>query len=348
MWKAKTGESVDGVIAIDPIGLQSLIEVSGPVVVDGKLITKDNVVQETLLQSYLDYEAEPRAIRNSATRHRRRAASGRATSPGPWSTSSTPRAGTSRTWSRTSSSRPRVATSWRGPRSRRSSSGAGRRPGSRARSAPDSLLLAVQNRAGNKLDQFLRIEARLEHAAGRRRERRSPSGSTSRTRPRRPGSTSTSRARTLLGVRGRRVPGILSVNIPGVSRAIGLEGGSKIVAAGPDGPTRVIGTEMQVLRGEKQGLHVDLHGPDRLRARDDRAVLPVPGGHLDRRRPDLAGQQRPHHPLVAGQPGDSGHRPGPRRVRSVFPRVSGHHVGWSGPDRNAGLGRGYMGRKPLA
>ncbi len=30
MWKAKTGESVDGVIAIDPIGLKSLLEVSGP------------------------------------------------------------------------------------------------------------------------------------------------------------------------------------------------------------------------------------------------------------------------------------------------------------------------------
>ena len=30
MWKAKTGETVDGVFAIDPIGLQALIEVSGP------------------------------------------------------------------------------------------------------------------------------------------------------------------------------------------------------------------------------------------------------------------------------------------------------------------------------
>ena len=58
MWKAKTGEQVDGVFAIDPLGLQALIEVSGPVVVDGKQITKENVIHETLLQSYLDYEGD--------------------------------------------------------------------------------------------------------------------------------------------------------------------------------------------------------------------------------------------------------------------------------------------------
>jgi hypothetical protein len=65
MWKARTGEAVDGVIAIDPVGLQALLEVSGPVVVDGKIITKDNVIREILLQQYLDYETPDPSNPNS-------------------------------------------------------------------------------------------------------------------------------------------------------------------------------------------------------------------------------------------------------------------------------------------
>ena len=68
MWQAKTGEAVDGVFAIDPFGLQALIGVSGPVTVGGKLITKDNVIHETLLQSYLDLEARRGCEHRSASR----------------------------------------------------------------------------------------------------------------------------------------------------------------------------------------------------------------------------------------------------------------------------------------
>ncbi len=82
MWKAKTGEAVDGVIAIDPIGLQALIEVSGPVVVDGKLITKDNVVREMPPPAVPRLRGATRRPEPGAT-PTRRAASGRATSPAP-------------------------------------------------------------------------------------------------------------------------------------------------------------------------------------------------------------------------------------------------------------------------
>ena len=59
MWKAKTGEDVDGVLALDPIALQGLVAASGPVQVGPKLITKDNVVKEILLQQYLDFAVDP-------------------------------------------------------------------------------------------------------------------------------------------------------------------------------------------------------------------------------------------------------------------------------------------------
>jgi hypothetical protein len=46
--------------------------------------------------------------------------------------------------------------------------------------------------------------------------------------------------------------GLLAVNVPQVSRDVSLTGGGKIVAAGPDGPTRVLATEIQLLRGEQK------------------------------------------------------------------------------------------------
>ena len=55
MWKAKTGEAVDGVVALDPVALRALVKVSGPVEVQGKQIDADNIVREILLQQYLDY-----------------------------------------------------------------------------------------------------------------------------------------------------------------------------------------------------------------------------------------------------------------------------------------------------
>ena len=51
------------------------------------------------------------------------------------------------------------------------------------------------------------------------------------------------------------------MNIPGVSRAIHLDGGGEIVAAGPDGPTRVIGTKITLLRGEKKDFTLTFQVP---------------------------------------------------------------------------------------
>lgn len=48
LWQQESGQSVDGVIAIDPIALSYLLEATGPVTMpDGETITKDNVVELT-------------------------------------------------------------------------------------------------------------------------------------------------------------------------------------------------------------------------------------------------------------------------------------------------------------
>lgn len=250
MWKAKTGEAVDGVIAIDPLGLQALIEVSGPVLVDGKLITKDNVVRETLLQSYLDYsvdEGDPNSgqVGNRARRERAsviaRAVVDQLDAKG-WDVANLvedlQKAAQGRhvlAWS----SKPEQQRGWEAA----GVSGQLRR---------DSLLVALQNRAGNKLDQFMHLSGRLEH--------RSVSGGSEVTvsihienqTPTEGLNTFVEGPYPFSGFAAGEYRGILSVNIPGVARAISLDGGTKTVAAGPDGPTRVIATETALLRGEKR------------------------------------------------------------------------------------------------
>lgn len=247
MWKAKTGEQVDGVIAIDPLGLQALMEVSGPVVVDGKVITKDNVVKESLLQSYLDYESNPNDPNSgqapTAQRHERSSDIARAIvdqlDAKGWDVANL-------VSDLQSAAQGRHVLAWSSkPEEQRGWEAAG----VSGRLHPDSLLLALQNRAGNKIDQFMVVQAALEHRAV-------AAGSEVTVRIHIMNQTPSQGLNAFVegpypfsGFAVGEYRGILSLNVPGVSRAIHLDGGDKIVVAGPDGPTRVIGTEMQLFRG---------------------------------------------------------------------------------------------------
>jgi hypothetical protein len=251
MWKARTGEAVDGVIAIDPVGLQALLEVSGPVVVDGKIITKDNVIREILLQQYLDYETPDPSNPNSGhapTAQRRERSSDIARAiidqldAKGWDVATLVE-------DLQHAAQGRHVMAWSSkPEQPRGRVGAG----VSGQLKPDSVLLALQNRAGNKLDQFLPVQARLEHRAV-------SGGSEVTVRVHVENQTPAEGLNDFVAgpypyssfVRGE-YQGILSVNIPGVSREISLEGGTKQVVAGTDGPTRVVGTEMRLLQGEKK------------------------------------------------------------------------------------------------
>lgn len=56
LWKAQTGESLDGAIAVDPNVLASLLEATGNIEVDGTVLTPDNTVDELLSKSYKRYQ----------------------------------------------------------------------------------------------------------------------------------------------------------------------------------------------------------------------------------------------------------------------------------------------------
>ncbi|MCZ7534848.1 MAG: DUF4012 domain-containing protein [Acidimicrobiia bacterium] len=70
MWEARTGDEVDGVLALDPIALKALLAATGPVEIDGVQIAARNVVSEILLEQYrglIGYpEEQPRRDRLNA------------------------------------------------------------------------------------------------------------------------------------------------------------------------------------------------------------------------------------------------------------------------------------------
>jgi hypothetical protein len=247
MWEARTGEKVDGVFAIDPFGLRALMEESGPVTVDGKLVTTENVVRETLLQQYLDYEPEGQGPGQPVSQARRerlsdiaRAVIDQLDQKG-WDVANlvedlrdAARGRHVLAWS----SIPEQERAWRGA-------------GVSGALQEDSLLLALQNRAGNKLDQYVPVIATIAHRPGR--------GGTEVTV--RINVRNDTPAQGLNSyVQGPFSPeflpaeyrGILAVNVPGVAGDVRLTGAGKRVAAGPDGPTRVVAAEVRLLRGEQR------------------------------------------------------------------------------------------------
>ena len=157
----------------------------------------------------------------------------------------------------------------------------------------DSLLVALQNRGGNKLDQFLGVIASIEH-------RPVKNGSEVTVRINVRNDTPTEGLNTFVegpfpqsGFVAGQYHGILSVNVPGVAGDVTLEGGTKIVTAGRDGQDLGDRHRDGPVPGGAEAVRPAFPASGGLRAPDDRAVGPVSGDHVDRRREALDGQQRP-------------------------------------------------------
>lgn len=151
MWEDRTGEQVDGVLALDPVALRALLAATGPVEVEGEAIDARNVVAEILLEQYRGLVGYPEeqarrdrlneiaraAIENLETSgwetvdlvdELRKAAAGRHILA--WSVHDGEQGG------------------WKGA-------------GIAGDLEDESVLLGVHNRGGNKLDQFLVVRARI-------------------------------------------------------------------------------------------------------------------------------------------------------------------------------------------
>ncbi len=153
MWKASTGQSVDGVLAIDVAGLQDLLEVTGPVTTaTGQVVSASNVDQLLLHDQYVGetYTSDSAARTDelstlaSATLH--------ALENRPFQLHSMADALSS------AAAGPPRAPVVRRPGHQAAWSGAG----VAGQLQPSSLMADMINRGGNKLDQYLSEDVSLK------------------------------------------------------------------------------------------------------------------------------------------------------------------------------------------
>jgi hypothetical protein len=233
MWVAAGNKPVDGVLAIDPVGLQALLSATGPVTVDGRGIDAGNVVGELLHDQYVRYASRARSDRREELGQIARAAFEAL------DTSSVPNLAKAMTaaadgrhfmaWS----SKPVQQAGWQAL-------------GVDGALRPDSLLLSVLNRGGNKLDQFLAVAGDLSFA---------PKGADTEVTLKVTLTNNTPLSGEPPYIAGEDpnagVPqnvylGILSVNVPGHAFDLRIDDASTFTVAGADGPTRVVGLQLRV------------------------------------------------------------------------------------------------------
>jgi hypothetical protein len=266
MWAGGGRPPVDGVLVLDPVAFSGVLQATGPVEVDGRRIDAASVVNDLLYGQYLRYpEGGDDAERRETLGGLARAAFG-ALDAGGWSV-----AGLAQGMAPVIDGRHVLAWSAR-PEEQADWALAGVDGSLR----PDSLLVALSSRTGNKLDYFQRVSGDIDvaHAGDeslvtvRLRVRNTvPAGT--------PPSVSADIEGTGAGEGGYL--GILSVNVPGAARNVRIDGVDDLAVAGPDGPTQVVGFLFHIGRNEERTVVVRFQLPRRAGAVQVEPSARVPG-----------------------------------------------------------------------
>jgi hypothetical protein len=251
MWQAATGEHVDGVIALDIVALRSLLVATGPVEVDGRTITADNVVRFLMIDQYAGSTGVTQAGRRELLSDVAQAVLDRVEA-GEWDfttlVSQLADAVEGRhlmLWSVD----PTAQQGWEAVRA------AGLVDG-------ESLLLGLHNRGGNKLDQFLAVDADLS-------SRDVGDGTEVEIRVRVRNDTPTGLVPYIAGpyefapggAEGK-YQGLLVCNLPAWARDVTIAGIGEQVASGPDGDAQVIAAYTELERGQEVVATISFVLPD--------------------------------------------------------------------------------------
>ena len=255
MWQAVDGTPVDGVLALDVETLRAVLAATGPVEVGDASLDAGTVVEYLLHDQYL--ELADTAVPGDVEQQERRdqladlaQAAFEAVDAGSYDfgvlASELAGAASGRhllAWSADAE----VQQAWE-------------RAGISGTMHADSLLVAVLNRGGNKLDRFLEVAPQLGVQPG-------------------PGATDVAVEVTLRNGTPAGEPayvagphplapvakgdylGIVSVSVPGSAFDLTIDGGPPVVAGGPDGPTQVIATPVLVPAGADHTLVVRFRLP---------------------------------------------------------------------------------------
>lgn len=241
MWRAAGRPDVDGVLAIDLVGLQALLRVTGPVVVDGDTVSADNVLPLLMHDQYLgDFEQDDRRDRLAEIAR-----------------------AVLQAFDSSAPDLPALAQAVREAVEGRhlmlwSGAGGAQRAWEQAGVSgsvdPDELLVGVMTRGGDKLDQFQSVRARLATASV-------PGGTQVTLRVEVENRTPPGEPYYVVGDDPYgRYDGFLSLTMPEGARLL-TTSRSDAVAAGPDGTNEVLAVPVVIAAGDTVGWRVSFYVP---------------------------------------------------------------------------------------
>jgi len=251
MWEAATGQAVDGVMAVDVDTLQQFLQVTGPVTLtDGTTLNAFNVIEYLTHDQYAGLSDQAGSQVREDRLGSLATAALDALDTESLDLKSLATAMTTATQGRHLllwSARSAVEAAWE----------AG---GVAGRLSPASAMVAVINRGGNKLDQYLSVEAdlRLTAAAGATAgtltvdlQNRTPPGQSQFIAGPFPG----------LGTAYGQYVGLVAVNLPPEASHLEVSGGGTVDALGAEGPVWLLATPVDVGAGAQQQVVVTFRLP---------------------------------------------------------------------------------------
>lgn len=240
MWVALGGQPVDGVLALDPVAVQGLLSATGPVSAAGRTVSDDDVLDLLLHDQYagIDTSEDP----GQAPRRELLGLIAEATLGAVQEQEGDI---TALATALSAAAAGRHLMAWAPDRAGEEM---WRAAGVTGELGPRSVMVAVLNRAANKLDPFLDVDASLdlERSGGDRRgelrlelHNQTPEGE----------SGYVAGTGQVPGLPPGTYQGLVSVNLPRFVGEVVVDGAPALAAAGPDGPTTVVAWPVRLERG---------------------------------------------------------------------------------------------------
>jgi len=252
MWQATTGQMVDGVLTVDVEALHRFMEVTGPITLtDGSVVKATDLVPFLVHDQYVGLTDNPtgKAALAEAQRQERLGSLAKATLDALQNQALDLR---SLADAMTAATQGRHLLAWSADPAAEQAWVSG---GVAGKLSSDSAMAAVINRGGNKLDQYLPVDAGLTIATTGARTtgalsvhlfNHTPPGQSQFLAGPYPG----------LGLSYGEYLGLLAVNLPSGARNLTVDGNPPIAAIGAEGPAWVIATQVDVKMGQDERLVV--------------------------------------------------------------------------------------------
>jgi hypothetical protein len=238
MWVASGHRPVDGVIAVDPVALRGILAATGPVEVEGRRIGEGNVEEELLHAQYLRFPSEDEKPERREQLGNIAGGAFAALDAGKWSLPKLA-AGLA------TAAAGRHLLMWSADGREQAAWSTLAVDGSLS---PDSLLVSILNRGGNKLDPFLPVRAEVTATASGDETDVAVTVHVANHVPEGEPRYVAGPERNS-GVGEGVYLGILTVDMPGAARNARFDGVDSLAVAGPDGPCTVMGFQFTLPRG---------------------------------------------------------------------------------------------------